>query len=130
MKQRTNTMTDSPTLHAGPAIPYRDDTRTTYTILRIAGTYHRLAICEVAEGESGRQEMHGPLVEGPWAATFGLCSVITSYDRSEEIADEESRTIDVQDRDMISISGNVYRIEVYRREFIRLVGLGLTVPVL
>lgn len=82
--------------------------------LRIKDTYYRLGVGFVAEGDEGRKEMHGPMVPGPWAYTYGLCSVIsnTPTERNPEIV--------VQNGDHLIVDGFEYVIEVYRREYIRL----------
>ena len=104
-----------------PSLSYEVGGHDGHTILRIKGTYHRLAPVEIKEGEEGRKVMHGPMVAGPWATTFGLSSVITDYDRSAEIADEKRRTVEVETGSLISLSGVVYRVEVFRKEYIRLI---------
>ena len=92
-----------------------------YTILNIKGTYYNHAVFSVLKGESARQVFQGPLVEGPWASTFGLCSMLVAHDNSAELAEEASRTIEVQSGDIIKVEGTFYEVEVYRREYIRLI---------
>ena len=104
-------------------LPYDND-RTGYkkeTILKIKGTYHKLAVCSVREGEEGRRVFKGPLVEGPWASTFGLSTSIVSHDNSAELDDEASRTIEVESGDLIEVDGTVYEVSVYRKEYIKLI---------
>jgi len=40
--------------------------------------HKRFGICLVPAGDEGRQVHQGPMVPGPWASTFGLCTAICS----------------------------------------------------
>ncbi len=82
--------------------------------LRIAGTYYRHGIGTVRRGEEGRQVSHGPMIPGPWAYAFGLCTVIS--DPPSNIPEY----IDVSDGEFLTIDGDVYLIRVVRREWIEL----------
>ncbi len=82
--------------------------------VRIAGTLYRHGIATIRRGDEGRQENDGPMVPGPWAYAFGLCTVIS---------DPPSNTpefIDVRDGEFLTIDGDVYLIRVVRREWIEL----------
>ena len=91
------------------------------TILRIKGTYYRHMVGCCKRGESARKEYQGALIEGPWAYTFGLCAMITSHDRSDEIANEEKRTIEVETGNQVIVDEVLYEVVVNRREYINLV---------
>ena len=107
-----------------PTVLPHDNDRTgynKYTILNIKGTYYNHAVCSVRKGESARKVFQGDLVEGPWASSFGLSTSIVAHDNSDELADEDSRTIEVQTGDIIKVDGTFYEVQVYRREYIRLI---------
>ena len=94
-----------------------------HTILNIKGTYYNLAVSYVPPGEEGRKVHGGPMVPGPWAKTFGLCSVIhngSSESKANEAKNKAARTVEVSDGDEISIDGNRYSVKVFRREYIAL----------
>lgn len=82
--------------------------------LRIAGTYKRANISYVAKGFSARQETGERKVPGPWAATYGLGTMLTAA----RVAREPE--IEVEDGDVLSIDGIDFRVRVYRREYIAL----------
>jgi len=79
----------------------------------------RFGICFVAEDQEARQEFEGPLVPGPWAQTFGLCTAICS-DPSQNTSAVSERNIEagieavVADGDLIQIDQHLFRIEIYR----------------
>jgi hypothetical protein len=103
-------------------------------------TGKRFGIGGVPRGQSGRKVFQGPLVEGPWAFAFGLCSVIAANPergtwgeirRNKEAGIEH----DVHEGDELVFDGVRYRIEFTdgfgmktgnqrRDEFIQLVKIG------
>ncbi len=92
-----------------------------YTILVINGRHNHAVGC-IKAGDSARKVCGGPLVPGPWAYTFGLGACLTAdYEgKAEELAREAQRTIDIESGDLIRVDGNVYRVEIFRREYIKL----------
>lgn len=89
--------------------------------LLIAGTYTRVAICLTLEGEEARQDCGGEMIPGPWAATYGLCSIIAS----SRIAHKPK--IEVADGDVICIPHShgesaytYYRVRIFRRQYVAL----------
>lgn len=89
--------------------------------LKIAGTYTRCGISFILEGEEGRQDYGGPMIPGPWAATYGLGACIAS----SRIARKPH--IEVTDGDVICLphrhgdsAYTYYRVRIYRREYIAL----------
>jgi hypothetical protein len=93
-------------------------------IFRIDGRY-RLGIGGVARGDEGRQVTHGPLVPGPWAYAYGLCTVMCSepehgtYGEMKRL-EAANKVHDVASGDHAVIDDVEYEIEVYRRQYIRL----------
>jgi len=91
--------------------------------LLIKGTLHRLGICVMPRWAAGRREMNGPLLAGPWADTFGLATCIHDGSvemKNRERAERDARTITVETGTLLRIDDAIYRVEVYRREYIRL----------
>lgn len=93
--------------------------------LCLEGTYHRFGIGGIPEGNEGRQVYQGPLVPGPWCFAFGLCSVICDNPKLGTGAQLERKTADgsahtVRDGSVLEICGNLYRVRVFRREYIAL----------
>lgn len=85
-----------------------------------AGTYFkRFGVLAVPRGQEGRRVMDGPMVPGPWADTFGLCTVIDNF--PEKRAAERATDIVVTDGRLIEIDRVTYRAKVYDREYINLV---------
>lgn len=81
------------------------------TLLIANGFRHRVG--HIAEGCSGRKETGGPLVPGPWAYTFELCSVIDNHGGSAAETTEAraaGTVLDISDGDLISVEGHVYRV--------------------
>lgn len=104
-------------------VPYADATKGSHTILRIKGTFHRLAICFTPAGEFSRREFQGPVLEGPYASTFGLSTTIHNGSREQKLverAKEDARTVEVETGDLLRIDGITYGVRVYRNEFINL----------
>ena len=102
----------------------RGDLKTEH-VLAIAGTRFRLGIFVVAEGDEARKDFGGPMVPGPWAGTFGLATCMAAnpaHGTGAEIARNKEAGIEhtVKTGDELEIDGNVYTIEVYRREYIAL----------
>jgi len=85
-----------------------------YTRVKVAGySVSAFAVGCVREGESGRQEHQGPLVPGPWAYAFPLCSVIDNYGGTgAEIARERAagNVIDAKLGDVLVVDGRGYVI--------------------
>lgn len=78
----------------------------------------RFGIGCIPEGASGRKVYQGPEVAGPWAFTFGLCTVIDNHPARR--AAERDADVLVQDGTALEIDGTVYTVRVVRREFIEL----------
>lgn len=102
-----------------PVVTSYEDDRWTSTILHLKGTYHKYYAGHVPEGESAVQEYQGPRVPGPWAYTFHMTSMLT--DEPMEVkkarrAEEDARTVVVEDGDFIELAGEVYQIRKYRGE--------------
>jgi hypothetical protein len=107
---------------ATPVTTYSGSTQDP-TLLRLAGTFHQFNAGSVLKGKYGRQLTGGPLVPGPWAYTFGLCAVIHSgsdESKAKERADEDARTVEVKDGDLLEIDGYFYRVKVDRGEYLNL----------
>ena len=81
--------------------------------------HKRFGICLVIEGHEGRQVCQGPMVPGPWASTFGLCTVICS-DTCQNTGAVSARAIEagteeiVEDGDLVRMDGTVYEIGLKR----------------
>jgi hypothetical protein len=76
----------------------------------------------VPRGQSGRQEMGGPLVPGPWAFASGRAVCLTSSAAiRERDAAEEANAIKVDNGSRVWIDGVEYTVVVERGEFIELV---------
>jgi len=71
---------------------------------RYAGRVIELGVGAIPAGESARQVFQGPLVEGPWAYTYPLGTMIAA----EPIAPQP--TIDVAIGDLIEVDGVTYRL--------------------
>lgn len=82
--------------------------------LQIAGTYYRHKVGVVARGDEGRKVDQGPIVPGPWAYAFGLCTVLSASPI------ERDPIIDVEDGDYLSVDGDEYRVRVIRGQWIEL----------
>ena len=93
-----------------------------HTILRIKGTYHRLAVSFVAPGEVARREYNGPMTVGPWAETFGVCAVL-SGSRDTLRQSEALRTVEVSEGDVIEVEGIRFEVKIDRGQFINLKNL-------
>lgn len=69
----------------------------------------------VARGESGRKVCHGPMVPGPWAYAYGLCTVI---DNSGGTGAESARLreagmeFDVDVGTLLEIDDTVYAVGI------------------
>jgi len=93
------------------------------TTLRLRGTFHRFGLGFVAEGDEGRQEMHGPLVPGPWAYAFGLCTVIDNYGGTgREAAEREEAGLEheVSAGDVVVVGGHRYTVRIERGQYLYL----------
>jgi len=100
---------------------YGSDVEIKNVELKIAGTYHRVAICLTLEGEEARQSCGGEMIPGPFAGTYGLASCIAA----SRIARKPS--IEVTDGDVICIPHShgesaytYYRVRIFRREYVAL----------
>jgi len=92
--------------------------------LIIAGAENGLAgygVVVIPAGSSARQVQGGPLVPGPWAATFGLCTVIDNAGGTgAEVARETARgdAIRVAAGDTVRLTDAVtVRVTIGRREY-------------
>lgn len=75
----------------------------------------RFGVGAVPSGQSARQVDRGPLVEGPWAYTFPLCTVIAADPDQGTFGDmrrlrEAGKVHEVQDGDRVTIDGVVYEV--------------------
>ncbi len=100
---------------------YGSDVEIKNVEFKIAGTYHRVGLCLTLEGEEARQDCGGEMIPGPWAATYGLCSVIAA----SRIA--RKPTVEIADGDVIAIphkhgesAYTYYRVRIFRREYVAL----------
>ncbi len=94
-------------------IPYEGSSHRGPKATTICTGRYRFHIGHVAEGENGRQEYQGPLVPGPWAYGFELCTVIDNHGgsaRENAEAKAAGRYLDVADGDVISVAGHRYRV--------------------
>lgn len=94
-------------------------------VVLVTPSGHRNGITIVQRGESGRKVEQGPLVPGPWADTFGLCTVMAAnpeHGTSAEMARLRGQGLvyDVRSGDLLCIDGVIYRVKVYRRQYIAL----------
>ena len=74
---------------------------------------YRFNVGHVPVGEESRKEFGGPMVPGPWAYTYGLCSVIDNHGGTgAEIAKakDEGRGLEVKDGDLLRVAGHVYTV--------------------
>lgn len=81
--------------------------------LHAPGSY-RCGVGTCKRGEEARQEFEGPLVPGPWAYAYELCTMIAS----SRVA--HTPCIEVADGDVIALDGIEYRVRAYRRDYIAL----------
>jgi len=92
------------------ALPYR-------------GYFKRFAVGVVVKGAEGRRDFGGPMVPGPWAYAFGLCTVIDNHGGTGAEA-ERNRAANtehtINDGDLLELDGNVYKIRVVGREHLKL----------
>ena len=99
---------------AQTVIPREIDNYTTApTTLATAGGRYRFHVGHVREGEEGRKVHGGPMVPGPWAYAFGLCTVIDNHGgtgRDIEEAKASGLWLDVEEGDEIEVGGHTYRI--------------------
>lgn len=88
------------------------------------GDYHiRFGVVATLEGGASRRVTEGPLVPGPHAATFGLCSVIDNHGGTGRDIDEAKTAglwVEVAEGDVLDIEGTLYRIRIVRREYLAL----------
>lgn len=83
------------------------------TTLTTCNGRFRFNVGHVPKGEADRQVTHGPLVPGPWAYAFGLCTFISDSGSSADELDQakaENRHLEVADGDLIEVAGNVYKV--------------------
>jgi hypothetical protein len=85
--------------------------------LRLASTFHRFGVGAVPVGGTGRN-MRGIDQEGPWAYTYGLCTVIDNYPERRKA--EYDADVIVDEGDLLMIDAKCYRVVIVRREFIEL----------
>lgn len=85
------------------------------TMMSLKGTYRRYHAREIPAGEEARQVSGGPMVPGPWAYTYGLCSVIsTNGGTADDIREAKAKGlwIEIQHGDLLRFpSGNTYRVD-------------------
>jgi len=81
--------------------------------LIVEGYSTHFCVGVVPEGEEGRKVYQGPLVPGPWAFAFGLCTVIDARGgtaREVERQRSEGRLVEARVGDIIVADGHKYRI--------------------
>ena len=77
----------------------------------------RFGVGFVPEGDEGRKFMHGPMVPGPWAYAFGLCSVIDNHGGTgaERARNLKAKTeFDVAEGDKVEIDGVLFTVAIRR----------------
>ena len=100
--------------NATKVFPYdRDNHDQEPTILASNNGRYRFNVGHVPKGEVGRKVTQGPLVPGPWAYAFGLCTFISDSGSSgDEIeqAKNAGRYLEVDHGDLIEVAGNTYKV--------------------
>ena len=81
--------------------------------IRTLGRY-RFKVAVIRRGKEGRQVDGGPMVPGPWAFAFGLCTVLSAEPINRD------PILDVEDGDLLEIEGDTYKLTVVRREWVEL----------
>lgn len=74
-----------------------------------------------AEGK-GRAVDQGPLVQGPYAFAFGLCTVIDNHGGTAaeiEQAKAEGRLYHLKAGDNVEIAGTVYKVVLCKRGYVK-----------
>ena len=102
-----------------PTVKSIKDDKWTSTILHLKGTYHKYYAGHVPKGEEAVKEAYGPRVPGPWAYTFHKTCMITNDSmevKNAQRAEEDARTVVVEDGDLIELAGEVYKIRKFRGE--------------
>ncbi|MHC4789770.1 MAG: hypothetical protein ACYS8K_11320 [Planctomycetota bacterium] len=91
--------------------------------LKRRGYHKRFGVCAVPRGMSERRALGGPMVDGPWAHTFGLC-IPTDRGPAATTARDGSPwpEHDIADGDLLEIDGVVYRVQALLNEHIELHG--------
>ena len=102
---------------------YRSDREVEHVL---AAGHNRFGVGFIPEGSEGRQVKYGPMVPGPWAFAFGLCSVIDNFggtgaERKRNLAAGTEH--DVEDGDSVTIDGVEFVVRVTRNGFDRRVKL-------
>jgi len=81
--------------------------------IRLNGRFrHKIAV--IRRGDEGRQVDGGPMVPGPWAFAFGLCTVLS------DTPIDHDPILDVEDGDLLVIEGDTYKLTIIRREWAEL----------
>ena len=89
--------------------------------LKLKGSYRRFGVGAMPRGMSGRQEMGGPMVVGPWAFAFGLSTCITNSKAHQEAdAARRATDIEVEEGTRLNIDEVSYVVRVIRGEFLKL----------
>lgn len=79
----------------------------------------RFGVGAIPRGESGRKVSFGPEEPGPWAFTYGLCTVIDNYpDRRKAEYDQD---VLVSEGSFLWIDACVYKVEIERKQYINLI---------
>jgi hypothetical protein len=97
-----------------PVSETKDDGRvvTSDHVLREPGG-RRFGVGGIPKGQTGRKISQGPLVPGPWAFTFGLCTVIDNYGGTGaeiERNEKANREHAVLDGDIVVFDGRKYTV--------------------
>lgn len=102
-----------------PVVISSKDDKWTSTILHLKGTDYKYYAGHVPKGEEAVKDHYGPFVPGPWAYTFHKTSMLTNDSmevKNAQRAEENARTLVVEDGDLISLAGETYKIRKYRGE--------------
>lgn len=103
---------------------YRGDTLTSRHVLALRGTDYRAGVGAVARDGWGNTD-NGVATPGPWAYTYGLCTVIAANpEMSTGAAIRRNRAEgiehDVEAGDIVEFDRIRYRVRVERRQYIML----------
>lgn len=95
--------------------------KTDHVLVTPNGT--RKGVGAVPAGSHGRKVMHGELIPGPWAYTYGLATVLDNHGGTgaemRRLAAED-KVHHVEDGTRLHIDGVLYRVEVVRHDYITL----------
>jgi hypothetical protein len=82
--------------------------------LHVEGYSISFGVGEVEPGKSGRREMNGEIVNGPWAYVYGKASIIDNNGGTKrEVEEQRNRecVVDAKLGDILEINGREYIIE-------------------